>query len=517
MKPLIHLLLVALFTAVGNSLAGSKPNIIVFLADDLGYADVGVYGCRDIPTPHIDALARNGVRFTDGYANHPICSPSRAGLLSGVYQHRFGFENNSGPEEYSARNFGVPRDVPMLAERLKGAGYATCMVGKWHVGFQPGLRPHERGFDHSYIFLSGARTFYPVGERQNNQLYRNGAAFNDETEYLTDAFARDSVRFIDQHRKSKRAADPFFLFFSFNAVHLPLEATEAYESRFPKITDPARKTYAGMLSALDDAIGRVMNRLRELDMEEETLVFFYSDNGGPTHQTTSRNDPLRGLKGQMFEGGIRIPFVIQWPGKIAAGSTYRNPVMGFDVHATALAAAGIKLPVGQRTDGQDLIPFLNGENPAKPHGQLFWRAGKEHAARVGDWKLVNTREGEEFLFHLSEDIGERTNLADKKPEKLRELNAAYSSWSDQMETPRWIRQDRSNAEVGGKLKKTPTRKRKNMLKNAFTKADKNGDGKLSNLEFWAKETFKAVDANADGFATIQELRAYYAKQRSDSI
>lgn len=516
MKKQSVFLAACLLTALaGNGLATSKPNIIVFLADDLGYADIGVNGCRDIPTPHIDSIANQGARFTDGYANHPICSPSRAGLLSGIYQHRFGFENNSGPEEYAAANFGVPRDVPMLAERLSAAGYATCMVGKWHVGFQKGLRPHERGFDTFYGFLSGARSYYPVGPKQNNQLLRNATPFNDETEYLTDAFARDSVRFIDRIRKNDGAKKPFFLYFSFNAVHLPLEATKKYESRFPKITDPGRKTYAGMLSALDDAIGRVMTRLRELGEQENTLVFFYSDNGGPTHETTSRNDPLRGFKGQMFEGGIRIPFAVQWPGTIPSGMTYRHPVMGFDVHATALAAAGVKPPKGQRIDGRDLVPFLTGADSGAPHDRLFWRAGAQHAARVGDWKLVKTRGQEAMLFHLADDIGEQADLAKREPAKLKELQAAYAEWDAKMGKPRWIRQDRSNAERGGKLKSTSSRTPtgKNPLKSAFMKADQNGDGKVSGTEFWKADIFKAVDGNGDGFATIEEVRDYYAKQR----
>lgn len=499
----------------GIGFAASKPNIIVFLADDLGYADVGFNGCKDIPTPHIDSIANKGARFTDGYANHPICSPSRAGLLSGRYQHRFGFENNSGPEEYAAANFGVPRDVPTLAERLSAAGYAACMVGKWHVGFKAGLRPHERGFDTFYGFLSGARSFYPVGPRQNNQLYRNGEPYNDETEYLTDAFARDSVQFIERVRKNDGADKPFFLYFSFNAVHLPLEATKKYESRFPNITDPGRKTYAGMLSALDDAIGRVMYKLRELGEEENTLVFFYSDNGGPTHETTSRNDPLRGFKAQMFEGGIRIPFAIQWPGEIPSGMTYRKPVMGFDVHATALAAAGVDVPAGEPVDGKDLLPFLTGADSGAPHDRLFWRAGAQHAARVGDWKLVKTRGQPAMLFNLANDIGEQTDLAKEKPARLKELQTAYAEWDATMEKPRWIRQDRSNAEPGGTLKpkSAQTPKRKTSIKNAFTKADRNGDGRLSEKEFWKADIFKAVDENGDGFATMKEIRAHDAKRR----
>ena len=255
----------------------AKPNIVVILADDLGYADVGMHGCKDIPTPHIDSIAANGVRFTSGYANHPVCSPSRAGLLSGRYQHRFGFENNSGPEDYAAPNFGIPRDVPILAERLKQVGYATCMVGKWHVGFKAGLRPHERGFDYFYGFHAGARTFYPVGLRQNNPLYRNGTEFKGETDYLTDAFARETVGFIDRHAASG-GDNPFFVYLAFNAVHAPLEATKDYEGRFPEIEDPKRRTYAGMMAAMDDAVGRVLKTLKRHGQEKNTLLFFYSDN-----------------------------------------------------------------------------------------------------------------------------------------------------------------------------------------------------------------------------------------------
>ena len=226
------------------AVAADKPNIIVILADDLGYADLGCQGCKDIPTPNIDSIAAGGVRFTDGYATHPVCSPSRAGLVSGKYQHRFGFEHNSGPERYASPEFGVPRDVPTLAERLNAAGYATGMVGKWHIGFKQGLRPHERGFDFYYGFLSGARSYYPNSPREWDPIICNGTPVTDEKEYLTDAFARESVRFIDRRKEG-----PFFLYLAFNAVHTPLEATKAYEARFPHITDRKRKTYAGMTAA----------------------------------------------------------------------------------------------------------------------------------------------------------------------------------------------------------------------------------------------------------------------------
>ena len=511
MRKLLSILLVSILFALCSTLfAAERPNIIIFLADDLGYADVGFNGCEDIPTPHIDSIAEKGVRFTDGYANHQVCSPSRAGLLSGRYQHRFGFENNSGPEEYSAKNFGIPRDVPTLAERLKEVGYRTAWVGKWHVGFQPGLRPHERGFDYTYGFHSGARTFYPNGPRQNHQMYQNGKPFHDETEYLTDAFARDSVKFIEDHQTSDRSDDPFFIFFSFNAVHLPLEATKKYESRFPTIKNKNRKTYAGMLSALDDAMGRVMDTVRKHDEEDNTLVFFYSDNGGPTPQSTSRNDPLRGTKGTMWEGGIRVPFAAQWPGQIPAGETYHYPIMGFDVTATSLAVAGVELAEDDLIDGKNIIPYLDGSNSSKPHEQLFWRSGGQHAARVGDWKLVKSRGEDEMLFNLAKDIGEQKDLSKKNPEKFKELQSIYATWSNQMEDPRWIRQDRNNAEVGGKLKQG-ARSTKISIEERLARLfenDKNGDGRLSRKEYQSQR-FGTMDRNNNGFITKKEAAAAF--------
>lgn len=486
-----------------GKLFAAQPNIVVILADDLGYGDVGVYGCKDVPTPHIDSIAKNGVRFTNGYADHPVCSPSRAGLMAGRYQQRFGFEHNSGPERFASPKFGVPRSVPILAEKLKGAGYATGMMGKWHIGFREGLRPHERGFDETYVFHSGARSFYPKSTRRNNApLMRNGKPFEEETEYLTDAFARESVSFIEKNKKA-----PFFLYLAFNAVHAPLEATTKYEQRFTDITNRKRKTYAGMLSAMDDAVGRVLAKLREHKLEKNTLVFFYSDNGGPTAQTTSRNDPLRGYKGQFFEGGIRIPYVIQWKGVLPEGKVYHEPVRGFDVHATALAAAGIKTPKAEPMDGKNLIPFLEGKEKGRPHEQLFWRAGRQHAARVGNWKLVSQRNRPEMLFNLKEDIGETTDLAKKNPEKLKELQNAFTDWSKQMKPAQWIRQDGSNAQVDGKLKANPTGSK--PLVKFFERADRNGDGVISEDEIKNKTRFKAADTNLDGKVTLLELRTLF--------
>jgi arylsulfatase A-like enzyme len=513
--------------AAAAKAATTLPNILLFLAHDLGYADIGVNGCKDIPTPNIDSFARNGVRFTDGYAAHPVCSPSRAALMSGMYPHRFGFEHNSGPERFAAPNFGQPREVPTLAERLKAAGYATGMVGKWHIGFAEGLRPHERGFDHTFVFHSGARSFFPE-KPPRNPLYRNGQTVAEDFDYLTDAFAREAVEFVGRSK-----GRPFFLYFPFNAVHSPLEASDKYQARFAHIPDKKRRTYAGMLSALDDAIGSVMAKVRELGQEENTLVMFNSDNGGPTTETSSSNDPLRGFKGQMYEGGIRVPFVMQWKGTIPAGQTYREMIMGFDYHATALAAAGAAAsqPPATQTDraagkpplpaldGVDLIPFLTGKQSGRPHEQLFWRGGRQHAARVGDWKLVQARGGEAALFNLKDDIRERDNLAASQPAKLKELQAAFAEWEKGTQPAKWVRQDQRNAEPGGKLKTPPASPPKGKAKagaaasrvdDAFKAADKNNDGKLSRDELPAA-LFDRLDANMDGFVTEAELVALWRR------
>lgn len=534
MTPKLHrsitplLLLCALF---GSNTTAAQPNILVILADDLGYADLGANGIRsDIATPHLDRIAQSGVRFTDGYATHPFCSPSRAGLMSGMYQHRYGFEHNSGPERFAAPNFGLPREIPTLAEKLKSAGYTTGMVGKWHIGFREGLRPHERGFDQTYAFHSGARSYHADNPRETDPLYRNGNVVAGETGYLTDIFAREAAAFIQRvhhknHEQGTKNQRPWFLFLSFNAVHDPMEATEAYLARFPHVQDPRRRTLAAMLAAMDDAVGRVMEAVRQSGQEENTLVFFYSDNGGIPAKNASLNEPLRGEKAQVFEGGIRVPFIAQWKGVIPGGIVYPHPVMGFDIHATALAVAGVDRTPAQpdsaqtetTLDGVNLLPYLLGENKERPHQALFWRSARQHAARVGDWKLVSVPGAvRPMIFDLARDISEQNDLAESHSEKLAELQRIYADWDAQMMEPLWIRQDSRNAEPGGRLKTTPNAASQNpgpargtdRVRAAFERADADGDGKLNREELPATLDFDQIDTDGDGFITLEELRAH---------
>ena len=296
--------------AAGQSV---RPNIVVIVADDLGYGELGCQGHKDIPTPHIDSIAKNGVRFTSGYVSCPVCSPTRAGLMTGRYQQRFGHEFNLGPMDNASDTFGLVREEKTLAERLKAAGYATGMVGKWHLGTKSGLRPTERGFDEYFGFLGGAHPYLRERRRGNNQILR-GTEPVSEPAYLTDAFGREAVAFIDHHKGA-----PFFLYLAFNAVHAPLQTTADYRKRFPSVKDEKRQTFSAMLSAMDDAVGKVLGTIHDSGLDAKTLVFFISDNGGPTPQTTSRNDPLRGTKTTTWEGGIRIPYMIQWKGHVPAG------------------------------------------------------------------------------------------------------------------------------------------------------------------------------------------------------
>lgn len=430
---------------LSGAAAGRKPNVVLIVADDLGYGELSVQGCRDIPTPNIDSIARSGVRFTNGYVSCPVCSPTRAGLLTGRYQQRFGHELNPGPAEKAEETFGLPLNEVTIANRMKSLGYATGMFGKWHQGYKPEFHPQKRGFDEFFGFLGGAHSYVDATGDKANPILR-GTQPVDEKSYLTEAFTREATAFIERRRSA-----PFFLYLPFNAVHAPLQSLEKYASRFSGIADEKRRTFAAMQSAMDDGVGRVLTTLRAHGLEENTLIVFISDNGGPTLSTTSGNGPLHGYKGQVWEGGIRVPYMMQWKGRIPAGKVYDRPVISLDVHPTFVAAAGGAPPQG--LDGVNLLPYVTGESKGTPHERLYWRFGAQWAMRDGNWKLLRIGDQPWELYDLAKDIGEKNNLAPARADKVKELEAVYKQWDSQMIAPKW-----NNTKPG--KRKTASRRRK---------------------------------------------------------
>ena len=436
--------------SAGNQSA-RKPNVVIILGDDLGYCDTGLYGCKDIPTPNINAIARRGALFTNGYSAAPVCSPSRAGLITGRYQQRFGFEFNAGPLQRAIGDpeMGLPVSEITLAQVMKQAGYATGMVGKWHLGMRDKFHPTERGFDEYFGFLFGANIYVnparadvknaaaggaeatPAWPRvARNPIYR-GKTPVEEEEYLTDAFAREAVAFIERHK-----AEPFFLYAPFNAPHTPLQATRKYFDRFPQIKDEKRRVYAAMVSALDDAVGAITARLRETGLERDTLVIFTSDNGCATYTGACVNDPLRYGKLTHLEGGFRVPFAMQWPARLKAGMIYDRPITSLDLFPTVVALAGGQMPKDRVYDGVNLLPFLSGRQKGRPHDVLCWRNGPNAGVRKGDWKLF--KGGDHYwLFDLSKDIGEQKNMAEKYPQVVEELKKELEKWEAQIKQPMW--------------------------------------------------------------------------------
>jgi arylsulfatase A-like enzyme len=407
--------------------ADAKPNILVFLCDDTGWGEFGFQGGQDIPTPHIDSIAAGGIRFTSGYVSGPYCSPTRAGLLTGRYQTRFGHEFNS-----TARESGLALDETTFPERMKSLGYATCAIGKWHLGNKPPYWPTKRGFDEFYGTLNNSAFYKPrmfVDSRESTEPDQ----VTDPDFYTTDAYASRAVDWIDRQGDA-----PWFLYVPFNAQHAPLQAPQKYMDRFRHILGRKRQTFAAMMSAMDDGVGKILEKIRALGQEESTLIFFLADNGGPTGQTTSSNAPLRGSKATTWEGGVRVPFCMQWKNHVPAGNTFDEPIIQLDILPTALAAAGAETDPAWKLDGVNLLPFLTGVRPHdRPHETLYWRFGEQWAILDSDWKLVvgthGSRNGE--LYNLADDISESNNLADEMPDKVRALKAKWDAWSAQQAPP----------------------------------------------------------------------------------
>lgn len=452
--------LVVLFSAVllWVSTAFAKPNILIIVGDDMGYGDIGVHGCKDIPTPNIDSIAKNGVRCTNGYVSGPYCSPTRAGLMTGRYQQRFGHEFNPGPPP-EGENVGLPLTETTLAQRLKDAGYTTGMVGKWHLGSERKFHPMSRGFQEYFGFLGGAHPYFlNQGDQPNNPVLRGFESAN-EKEYLTDAFAREAIAFIDRHAK-----ESWFLYLTFNAVHTPMNATDKYLARFSNVSDERRRTYCGMMSAMDDAIGAVFKKLDENRLTDNTLIFFVSDNGGPPVNASS-NGPLRGHKAQTWEGGIRVPYLVQWKGTLPAGKTYDQPVIQLDLAPTALAVAGVEANIGN-FDGVNLLPYLQNKVTAPPHETLYWRFGQQMAIRHGNYKLVKAVGNDRpELYDLAADIGESKELSQAKPDIYKDLTARYDAWNKTLAEPRWGQPNAAQKAARKAAKNQANKAAKNKAKN----------------------------------------------------
>ncbi len=448
--------------------AAEQPNIIVLLADDLGYGELSCQGNPEIPTPHIDSIAANGIRFTQAYVTAPNCSPSRAGLLTGRIPTRFGYEFNPIGARNEDPGTGLPRQEQTLAERLHERGYVTGLIGKWHLGGAADFHPQRHGFDEFFGFLHEGHFFVPppwsgvttmlrrktlpgggqgrwvsdkliysthMGHNEppydaSNPILRAGQPVV-ENEYLTDAFTREAVDFI--HRRKDQ---PFFLYLAYNAVHSPLQGAAQYIKQFEHIEDIHRRIFAAMLANLDHSVGQVLAAVRRTGLENNTLIFFLSDNGGPTRELTSSNHPLRGGKGQMYEGGVRIPFMVQWKGQLPAGKVYPGFVVSVDIFATAASLGGATT---NTIDGVNLMPFLTGKNPDQPRDTFYWRQVNKTAFRKGPWKLVSMKHKSAKpvweLYNIANDISETTNLASKQPDRLNELVTQWQTMNAEMKTP----------------------------------------------------------------------------------
>jgi uncharacterized sulfatase len=428
--------LLALFLTSLAIHAADKPNIILIYSDDHGWADLGVQGSdKDIRTPNLDAMARDGVRFTRGYVSAPQCVPSRAGVLTGRYQQRFGVEdNNKGP---------LPLEQLTIAERLKAAGYVTGQVGKWHLDLvgkkgEKAVRvskehmPHAQGFDE--YFRGELRQFYASHDLQ-------GKPFADAPHLVTDNRFRVIVQteaalsFLD--RRAAKPEQPFFLYLAWYAPHVPLESPEPWFSKIPTELPKERRQALAMIAAMDEGLGQLRAKLKAMGQEKNTLIFFIGDNGAPLGKSWdgSLNTPLIGQKGMLTEGGIRTPFIAAWPGHLLAGTVYDKPVISFDVAATAVAAAG--LPKDPLLDGVNLAPFLKGELNSFPHERLFWRWGSQAAVQEYPWKLIRLGEREQLLFDISQPDGEnvKKNQFASQPEVAARLTKALKEWSENLSPP----------------------------------------------------------------------------------
>lgn len=424
-----------LFCCIIVQAQNRKPNVIVIVSDDGGYADFQPYGNKEIPTPNINKLANEGVTFTNAYVTASVCAPSRAGILTGRYQQRFGFEHNTSMKlapGYTREDVGLDVKQRTIADEMKANGYRTIAIGKWHQGTLDKYFPLQRGFDEFYGFKEGHRDFFGYKEKPSNDfaLYDNNQIVSeDKITYLTDMFTDKAIEFIDRNK-----SNPFFIYLAYNAIHTPLQAKQEDLDKFEKVKDKDRRTYDAMMNNMDEGIGKLMKALQQQGLEDNTLIFFINDNGGATNNA-SDNGKLRGMKGSKWEGGIRVAFLMKWPGKIKPGMRYPHAVSSLDILPTALAASESPIPY-KRLDGVNLLPYLK-KSTGTPHKDLFWRRGVAAAVRSGKWKLIKVESDPILLFNLENDIEEKNNLASKNPRKVKKLLTKLSNWEKGLDQPHW--------------------------------------------------------------------------------
>ncbi len=426
---ILYISLIICTTQVFGESGSEKPNLILIVADDLGYADLGVHGSKQIPTPNIDRLATEGIIFSNGYVSSSVCSPSRAGLITGKHQASFGFNDNLSPAQagFDPNYVGLPLTETTIADKLRSLGYVNGLIGKWHLGEKPHFHPLKRGFDEFWGFLGGAHDYFtakPDGEGMEGPIdctYKTPGPLN----YITDNIGNECVSFIRRHK-----SDPFFLMASFNAPHSPMQATEEDLSLFTNIKDKLRRTYCAMVYRLDQNVGKIIKTVNEEGLESNTLVVFISDNGGPANSISngSVNAPLRGQKTTVLEGGIRVPFIMKWPAKLTAGKKINEPVSSLDICPTFILAAGGSASEKDNYTGVNIIPFLTDQTDKIPHQTLEWRYTVGTAIREGDWKLIRLPDRLPLLYHLSDDIAEQNDVALQNLVRTKAMLKKLGTW-----------------------------------------------------------------------------------------
>ncbi|MDN3620022.1 MULTISPECIES: sulfatase-like hydrolase/transferase [Polaribacter] len=424
------------------SCAQKKPNIIFLFSDDAGYADFGFQGSDVMITPNLDKLSKEGVKFTQGYVTDATCGPSRAGLITGKYQQKFGYGEINVPgymsenSKFLGDDMGLPLDQKTIADYLKELGYTSAAYGKWHLGNADRFHPLKRGFDEFYGFRGGARSFFPIknfkGIHHDNKMERNFGHFEEPKGYATDVFADEAISFIERNKDK-----PFFIYLAFNAVHTPMEATPEDMAKFPNLKGK-RQQVAAMTLALDRASGKVLDKLKELGLDDNTIIVFSNDNGGPTDKNASLNLPLSGTKSNHLEGGLRVPFLIKWPKKLKSNQVYNYPVSTFDLLPTFYAAGGGDVADLDAVDGVDLMPFISGADSARPHEDLFWKKETRAVYRHNDWKLIRFADRPAELYDVSKDLTEQKDLASAEPERLKSMFKKLFEWELTLERPMWM-------------------------------------------------------------------------------